>query len=686
MSRVIFKTGKRHQEDAAIWARQRLADGTTGRRFSTSDDQDGVLFADGVGLGKTWEALSAAALILYKAHPQRDRRHVLILCPANLVSKWEDELAAGSPFRDRLARWAKRLETTGHAAAANRVLETLTHVLPIRSAKHVQTKLKYGSFHPPGGTYIVSQSLIIGGGRGLSALRREDWDIVIVDEAHNAAARTALTELQLRRRCHTKLLLTATPFQLEPRQWNSLAKNLLKRSHKVLNQEDVAAYIAQLAEVFESPEKDGPRPKSVERASEVLRKLATRTVPRSSKRRYELLMLDGTTMPLPARLDELDDTTVRGLLGRLREQNEGARDLDFEAAYFNERVGLATNPKPTYVATRLRRLLASGLKGLESPRRLALSRWAAEAIAADIDRALTTGKPRKMVVFTAWVGEARGGEASALRDLLAVAFDHALAAVRRQHRKLWRQWWAAGRRRLERAATAAAVPEAAGALRALASDELTTILAGKHKRLASRLLATLGERAAAIDEARNERSELPRSIETDFERRALKRRIRSMQTSLSPWTAGRPLTNVERYTGNEARTDRDRAATAFREVGPPWILVASNVGSEGIDLHTYTSRIVHYDLEWNPARMEQREGRGDRVGRRLKGKLGILYCLVPRTYDERMFHQLVARDRWHGVLLGKPATELQDDGIDVPLLDRKRLERMRLDLSPPRMR
>ena len=98
MSRVIFRTGKRHQEDAAVWARQRLAD-RKGRTFSSADDQDGVLFADGVGLGKTWEALSAAALILYKkAQPKAGRRHVLILCPANLVTKWEDELAAqGAP-------------------------------------------------------------------------------------------------------------------------------------------------------------------------------------------------------------------------------------------------------------------------------------------------------------------------------------------------------------------------------------------------------------------------------------------------------------------------------------------------------------------------------------------------------------------------------------------------------------
>src|SRR5262249_52321580 len=156
---------------------------------------------------------------------------------------------------------------------------------------------------PVGGTYIVSQSLIIRQARGLNALRREDWDIVIVDEAHNATARKALERLQERRRAPTKLLLTATPFQLEPRQWNSLARNLLEHNYKVLNLPDVARYIDQLAQAFESSENPGPKPKSVETASRILRKLAARTVPRSSNRRYEILMLDGTTTSLPGRLD-----------------------------------------------------------------------------------------------------------------------------------------------------------------------------------------------------------------------------------------------------------------------------------------------------------------------------------------------------------------------------------------------
>ncbi len=672
MSRVKFKTGKQHQERTAIWARQRLADGC----FSSPDDQDGVLLADSVGMGKTWEALGAAALLLYKIRPKHGRRHVLILCPANLVTKWEDELAAGSPFRQRLDAWARRLEKNGQTATARRVIETPTHLLPIRSAKHVPTHLKHGHFHPPGGTYIVSQSLITRQASGLSALRREEWDVVIVDEAHNAAARKALASLQSPRRAHTKLLLTATPFQLEPRQWNLLARNLLKRSQKVLNHVDVAGYIEALTKVFESSKVPGPTRAIVEAASEVLRLLVARSYPKVSNRRYRLLLLDGSEKPLHARLDELDDGRVQALLGELRRANESVRDFDFEADYFKQRFRLATRDDRTYVATRLRRLLATGTGDHPSPRREALKKWAQRTFEFDVCRTIDTGLPQKTIVFTAWVGDVNRGEAAGLRKLLQDAFDPALSSVRERYGRRWFRWIETGRARIEKAASATS-SKIAEALQAVGTDELTAVLAGKHRGFVARLRRAREKWDKAITEARRELDDL----QDPFEARALRRRVRDMQSALSPWTNGRML-SVERYTGNERRSARDRVATAFRELGPPYVLVASNVGAEGIDLHTYTARIVHYDLEWNPAKMEQREGRGDRVGRRLKDKLEILYCLVPRTYDERMFHQLVARDRWHGVLLGKPAGQLEDDLTDAPLIDRKRLKRMRLDLAP----
>ena len=45
----------------------------------------------------------------------------------------------------------------------------------------------------------------------------------------------------------------------------------------------------------------------------------------------------------------------------------------------------------------------------------------------------------------------------------------------------------------------------------------------------------------------------------------------------------------------------------------PRHLIATDVAAEGLDLQR-AARVVHYDLPWTPARMDQREGRARRAG------------------------------------------------------------------------
>ena len=47
---------------------------------------------------------------------------------------------------------------------------------------------------------------------------------------------------------------------------------------------------------------------------------------------------------------------------------------------------------------------------------------------------------------------------------------------------------------------------------------------------------------------------------------------------------------------------------------PQRVLVATDCLSEGINLQLYFNAVIHYDLPWNPNRLEQREGRIDRYG------------------------------------------------------------------------
>ena len=63
--------------------------------------------------------------------------------------------------------------------------------------------------------------------------------------------------------------------------------------------------------------------------------------------------------------------------------------------------------------------------------------------------------------------------------------------------------------------------------------------------------------------------------------------------------------------------DREQVKAAFqanpRESGVR-ILLATDAASEGIDLQRHCHRLVHYEIPWNPNRMEQRNGRIDRHG------------------------------------------------------------------------
>lgn len=55
------------------------------------------------------------------------------------------------------------------------------------------------------------------------------------------------------------------------------------------------------------------------------------------------------------------------------------------------------------------------------------------------------------------------------------------------------------------------------------------------------------------------------------------------------------------------------------------VLVATDCLSEGINLQDLFSAVIHYDLPWNPNRLEQREGRVDRFGQRAKKVETVLF-------------------------------------------------------------
>lgn len=84
---------------------------------------------------------------------------------------------------------------------------------------------------------------------------------------------------------------------------------------------------------------------------------------------------------------------------------------------------------------------------------------------------------------------------------------------------------------------------------------------------------------------------------------------------------------------------RREAVDAFNAPGGAQVLLSSEVGSEGIDMHHNCRCLVNYDLPWNPMRVEQRIGRIDRVGQKAD-KLSVIHIKVKGTIEERIYDRL----------------------------------------------
>lgn len=101
------------------------------------------------------------------------------------------------------------------------------------------------------------------------------------------------------------------------------------------------------------------------------------------------------------------------------------------------------------------------------------------------------------------------------------------------------------------------------------------------------------------------------------------------------------LDGVQTMMLNGETEDRVAVISSFKKNANVEVLLASEVGSEGIDLQ-FARTLVNYDLPWNPMRVEQRIGRIDRLGQEAES-ISVLNLLHKNTVDERIYHRLHER-------------------------------------------
>lgn len=773
--------------------------------------QSGIVLADEVGCGKTYEALGAAALLWrHFQGTETPVSRILIVAEPALMPKWFDEIEA-PPTKERgFSRGFQQYVTGDGWDEFQEMLRNVTQLgsrwdgdgTGVREAGKMQV--------PKGRIYLVKPLLLTGGRAGEASplvrwLRKTDWDVVIVDEAHHFTnlgterSRVFFPDQKPESRerglvARFLLALTATPFQLSTKEMLNLLRIVRATPEDVSQLQDgLVRYEAALDHFYTRrrlrPDDEG-RMRCVQRLFELrtrdasggqvpgtpplqqlLRRYLLRNVKDNSERDYSLTeQTNGDYQVRP--FQKLDD--VRPLVARsplIPLQGDDAwvylqlRDVLVDAHQASLGSEAGEGEKASFIAGDLRQCLSS-YQQLAHSSILAKKLPRAEQTRAMVDRLVASGHAHpKIAALCAVVGRIVDQEIETLRERPSAGFQkvlvfnsliHTAGALKdalmrvveeRVDPFVDEQVRAAGwatqdeAREMIRSALRAEREEARERLRGqfqerflhvtreliegtglemkAESRELVDVMFDRAENHCTQplfllrmalwlralgdppdelavqtfLMRHLGEHlrralATIVDDYLDDTPALGEAFSDENQARARREIARLARILSDPEYVGR-------FDGRQNAEDREMRRESFNRPYAPLVLLVSKVGEEGIDLQQHTRYILHYDVEWNPAKMEQREGRVDREGRRTQGPVKVQFFLLKDTYEERVFHTVMQRDAWFQVLIGSKRQELAkgvdddpevvSDGLveeDVGRLTKEEREKVMIDLRP----
>ena len=124
--------------------------------------------------------------------------------------------------------------------------------------------------------------------------------------------------------------------------------------------------------------------------------------------------------------------------------------------------------------------------------------------------------------------------------------------------------------------------------------------------------------------------------------------------------------------GGMKTEEREKIKAAFQadpRESPVRILLATDAASEGIDLQNHCHRLIHYEIPWNPNRLEQRNGRIDRHGQRAS-EVNIYHFVSSKFRNAPIEHDNVQLN----------VGELDDD-LEFLMRAARKIESIREDLG-----
>jgi hypothetical protein len=125
---------------------------------------------------------------------------------------------------------------------------------------------------------------------------------------------------------------------------------------------------------------------------------------------------------------------------------------------------------------------------------------------------------------------------------------------------------------------------------------------------------------------------------------------------------------------------------------PLRILLATDAAREGLNFQAHCADLFHFDLPWNPGRIEQRNGR---IDRKLQpaGEVRCHYFVLPQRAEDRVLEVLVRKTETIKRELGSPSKVIDDEverrlrqGIRHRDAERLATQIEQADLEPDRKR
>lgn len=125
--------------------------------------------------------------------------------------------------------------------------------------------------------------------------------------------------------------------------------------------------------------------------------------------------------------------------------------------------------------------------------------------------------------------------------------------------------------------------------------------------------------------------------------------------------------NLYFVSGDEDQYQKNEIIKKFKKDDHVSIMFSTDVLSEGIDLQ-FSNCIVNYDLPYNPARLEQRIGRIDRIGQKSKN-LYVVNMLVNGSDDHIIFERLYERIKIFESYIGSLPSSIEEKEVNREIDD-----------------